>query len=64
MIDLQAIQVTFNPGTPLESLALRGIDLQIPEGQFITVIGSNGAGKSTLLNVLGGGIIQPFSIGH
>jgi putative tryptophan/tyrosine transport system ATP-binding protein len=57
MIDLQAIQVTFNPGTPLESPALRGIDLQIPEGQFITVIGSNGAGKSTLLNVLGGGII-------
>lgn len=57
MIDLQAIQVTFNPGTPLESPALRGIDLQIPEGQFITVIGSNGAGKSTLLNVLSGGII-------
>ncbi len=57
MIDLQAIHVTFNAGTPLESPALRGIDLQIPEGQFITVIGSNGAGKSTLLNVLGGGII-------
>lgn len=57
MIELQGIQVTFNPGTPLESPALRGIDLQIPEGQFITVIGSNGAGKSTLLNVLSGGII-------
>jgi len=57
MIDLQAIQVTFNPGTPLESFALRGIKLHIPQGQFVTVIGSNGAGKSTLLNVLGGGIL-------
>jgi putative tryptophan/tyrosine transport system ATP-binding protein len=57
MIELQSVEVTFNPGTPLESIALRGIDLQIPAGQFVTVIGSNGAGKSTLLNVLGGGII-------
>src|SRR6185436_20095846 len=31
-----------------------GIDLAIPAGQFVTVIGSNGAGKSTLLNVLTG----------
>ncbi len=47
----------FNPDTPLESLALRGIDVQIPAGQFVTVIGSNGAGKSTLLNVLSGEIL-------
>ena len=38
----------------METPALRGLDLAIPAGQFVTVIGSNGAGKSTLLNVLTG----------
>ncbi|MDY7115391.1 ATP-binding cassette domain-containing protein [Halomonas sp. SSL-5] len=60
MIELQDIHVTFNPGTPLENHVLKGIDLTIDEGEFVTVIGGNGAGKSTLLNVLAGEIIaQP-----
>jgi putative ABC transport system ATP-binding protein len=54
MIQLESIQVTFSPGTPLATRALASLDLRIPAGQFITVIGSNGAGKSTLLNVLSG----------
>jgi putative ABC transport system ATP-binding protein len=54
MIEIRALHVTFHPGTPLEHLALRGIDLTIPTGQFLTVIGGNGAGKSTLLNALAG----------
>jgi putative ABC transport system ATP-binding protein len=54
MIAAENIAVTFNRGTPMETPALRGLDLAIPEGQFVTVIGSNGAGKSTLLNVLTG----------
>lgn len=54
MIELQGVAVTFHSGTVLETRALRGVDLAIPEGQFVTVIGSNGAGKSTLLNVLAG----------
>jgi putative ABC transport system ATP-binding protein len=54
MIELQSIAVTFGRGTVLETKALRGIDLSIPEGQFVSVIGSNGAGKSTVLNVLAG----------
>ncbi|WP_048646355.1 ABC transporter ATP-binding protein [Nitratireductor soli] len=54
MIELKDVHVTFNKGTPLETKALRGIDLIVPEGQFLTVIGSNGAGKSTSLNVLAG----------
>jgi putative ABC transport system ATP-binding protein len=57
MIKVEAIQVTFNRGTPLETKALKGIELTIPQGQFVTVIGSNGAGKSTLLNVLSGDVI-------
>jgi putative ABC transport system ATP-binding protein len=54
MIEAKDIAVTFNRGTPMETQALRGLDLAIPAGQFVTVIGSNGAGKSTLLNVLTG----------
>lgn len=54
MIAARDLWVTFNPGTPLENPALRGISLDIPEGQWVTVIGSNGAGKSTLLNALSG----------
>jgi len=54
MIKVQSLEVVFNLGSPLENRALRGLDLEIPEGQFVTVIGSNGAGKSTLLNALAG----------
>ncbi|PKP84683.1 MAG: ABC transporter ATP-binding protein [Alphaproteobacteria bacterium HGW-Alphaproteobacteria-2] len=54
MIEARGIHVTFNPGTPLETQALRGVDLDLGTGQFLTVIGSNGAGKSTFLNVLAG----------
>jgi len=54
MIRVEDIHVTFNPGTPIETKALRGLGLEIPEGEFVTVIGSNGSGKSTLLNVLCG----------
>jgi putative tryptophan/tyrosine transport system ATP-binding protein len=54
MIVLNNIAITFNKGTPLEMPALCGINLTIPKGQFVTMIGSNGAGKSTLLNILSG----------
>src|SRR5690606_40417556 len=48
------LHITFNAGTPIETPALRGLSLDIPTGQFVTVIGSNGAGKSTLLNAISG----------
>jgi putative tryptophan/tyrosine transport system ATP-binding protein len=54
MIGLNKIRVTFNKATPLETTALCDVDLKVPAGQFLTVIGSNGAGKSTALNVIAG----------
>jgi len=40
--------------------ALRGIDLDIPDGKIITLIGANGAGKSTTLNAIVG-LVKPIS---
>lgn len=57
MIRLDGVHVTFNAGTASENRALRGLDLNISEGEFVTVIGSNGAGKSTVLGVLSGEVI-------
>src|SRR5690606_10902752 len=54
MLEAKNLCLTFNPGTPIETRALRGLSLTIPEGQFVTVIGSNGAGKSTFLNAVSG----------
>jgi len=56
MIDLEDVHVKFGIGSPLETHALRGVNLNIRQGEFVTVIGSNGAGKSSLLNALSGEI--------
>ncbi len=54
MLSAKNVSITFNAGTPIETRALRGLSLDIPAGQFVTVIGSNGAGKSTFLNAVSG----------
>src|SRR5690606_28058081 len=54
MLSAKDLRITFNAGTPIETRALRGLSLDIPSGQFVTVIGSNGAGKSTFLNAVSG----------
>ena len=54
MLKLFNVSKTFNPGTITEKVALKNINLEIDDGDFITVIGGNGAGKSTLLNLIAG----------
>ncbi len=54
MLKATDLKITFNPGTPIETRALQGLSLEIPTGQFVTVIGTNGAGKSTFLNAVSG----------
>ena len=54
MLKLVDIRKTFNPGTVNEKKALNGLNLDLKEGDFVTVIGGNGAGKSTMLNAIAG----------
>lgn len=54
MLTLTNISKTFNPHTVTEKRALRRVDLELLDGDFVTVIGGNGAGKSTLLNIIAG----------
>lgn len=54
MLTLTNITKTFGIGTVNEKKALKGIDLHLAPGDFVTVLGSNGAGKSTLFGAIAG----------
>ena len=51
LIELKGIHKTYDNGQPLH--VLKGIDLSIDNGEFVSIMGSSGSGKSTLLNILG-----------
>ena len=56
MLELRGTRVVHHPGTAAEVVALDSADLTVPDGQFVTVVGSNGAGKSTLIDVICGSV--------
>lgn len=60
MIDLREINKTYNNGAPLH--VLKGINLHINEGEFVSIMGASGSGKSTLLNILG--ILDTYDTGE
>lgn len=54
MISIKEISKAFHKGDVNEVTALNGVNLEVNDGDFITIIGSNGAGKSTFLNAIAG----------
>ncbi len=53
-IEIKDLEHIYNPGTPFERKALKGITLSIPEGKVTAIIGQTGSGKSTLVQHLNG----------
>lgn len=62
MLKIKNVSKTFNPGTVNEKKALNNINLEVHDGDFITIIGGNGAGKSTLMNMIAG--VYPIDCGY
>ncbi|WP_264210679.1 ABC transporter ATP-binding protein [Leisingera thetidis] len=54
VISARDVGKRFNPGTDKEVIALGGIDLEVKQGEFISLLGPSGCGKSTFLYMVGG----------
>ena len=60
LIELKDINKTYDNGQPLH--VLKGINLGIERGEFVSIMGASGSGKSTLLNILG--ILDNYDTGY
>lgn len=60
VINLKGIHKTYNAGSPLH--VLKGVDLSIGKGEFVSLMGASGSGKSTLLNIIG--LLDTFDEGE
>ncbi len=57
MLELRNIRKVYNPGTVRELCLFEGFSMNVPKGQFVSIVGSNGSGKTSLLNLLCGSIM-------
>ena len=53
-VSIKQLQKTYQSEKAPPQVALKGIDLEIPQGSFFGLLGPNGAGKSTLINIVAG----------
>ena len=53
LIRMRGIVKRFYIGQPNELEILHGIDLDVKEGEFVSIVGASGSGKSTLMNMIG-----------
>ena len=53
LIKMEGIKKSFNIGKENELEILHGIDFDVNEGEFVSVVGQSGSGKSTLMNIIG-----------
>lgn len=53
VIEMHDIYKGFFLGTDHELTVLKGVNLAIPRGEFVSIVGSSGSGKSTLMNIIG-----------
>lgn len=58
LLKVRGLHYTYMRGTPLEAIALRGVDFAVYPGEIVGVIGPTGSGKSTLLQHLNG-LLRP-----
>ncbi len=60
MIKLENVNKTYYGGSPLH--VLKGIDLEVAQGELVSIMGASGSGKSTMLNILG--ILDDYDSGN
>ena len=58
ILQVEDLHHTYLPGSPLEAVALRGVDMEVGEGEIVAIIGPTGSGKSTLIQHFNG-LIRP-----
>ena len=56
MLEMRNVRKVYNPATVRELCLFDDFNLSVPEGQFVSVVGSNGSGKTSMLNILCGSI--------